>query len=177
MSPSQWLEPLWAGLGTAGFALLFNLRGKDLPLAALGGALGWAVSMPIQAASGSQAFAYFAASMVIGIWAEVVAAVRRRPASVYIICAIIPLVPGAGMYYTMLEYVRGNNWNGLATGLATLLAAGAIAVGLAVSSAVSRLVSLRAIARRLSSPRKRLTIEDEGEYPQQSIRLRDKKRR
>jgi Uncharacterized conserved protein len=150
-----WLEPLWAGIATAGFAFLFNLRGKDLPLAAIGGAIGWAVSMPIQAASGSQAFAYLVAAMVIGLWAEVVGAMRKRPASVYIVCAIIPLVPGGGMYYTMLEYVRGNNWNGLATGLATLLAAGAIAVGLAVSSAVSRLVSLRAIARRLSSTPRR----------------------
>lgn len=148
MSPL--LEPLWAGLGTAGFALLFNLRGRDLPLAAIGGALGWAVSMPVQDWTGSQAFAYLVASMVIGIWAEVVAALRKRPASVYIVCAILPLVPGGGMYYTMLEYVRGNSWNGLATGLATLLAAGAIAVGLAISSAASRLISLRSLARRFA---------------------------
>jgi uncharacterized membrane protein YjjB (DUF3815 family) len=159
---TQWLEPLWAGLGTAGFAFLFNLRGKDLPFAALGGAIGWAVSMPILAATGSQAFAYLVASMVIGIWGEVVAAIRTRPASVYIICAIIPLVPGAGMYYTMLEYVRGNNWNGLATGLATLLAAGSIAVGLAISSAVSRLISLGALARRLSAPRRRTELGKRG---------------
>jgi uncharacterized membrane protein YjjB (DUF3815 family) len=146
------LAPLWAGVATGGFAVLFNLRGKDLPLAAAGGALGWAVAAPMQAAGLSQATAYLLASTAIGIWSEVVAALRRRPASVYIACGIIPLVPGGGMYYTMLEYVRGNNWNGLSTGLATLLAAGAIAVGLAISSAVSRLISLRSIARRLTSP-------------------------
>jgi len=142
------LEPLWAGLATGGFAALFNLRGKDIPLAAAGGAIGWAVAMPLQAATGSQATAYLAASMVIGLWAELIAALRRRPASVYIACGIIPLVPGSGMYYTMLEYVRGNDWNGLSTGLATLLAAGAIAVGLAISSAVSRLFFLRRRSRR-----------------------------
>jgi uncharacterized membrane protein YjjB (DUF3815 family) len=148
------LEPLWAGLATGGFAVLFNLRGKDIPLAAAGGALGWAVAAPLQAVGLSQASAYLAASMAIGIWAELLAVVRKRPALVYIACGIIPLVPGAGMYYTMLEYVRGNIWNGAATGLATLLAAGAIAVGLAISSAVSRLISLRSMARKLSSPRK-----------------------
>jgi uncharacterized membrane protein YjjB (DUF3815 family) len=144
------LGPLWAGIATGGFAVLFNLRGKDLPLVAAGGALGWAVAMPVQAATGSQAISYLAASMVIGIYAELVAAIRRRPASIYIACGIIPLVPGGGMYYTMLEYVRGNSWSGLSTGLATLLAAGAIAVGLAVSSAVSRLLSLRRIGLRWS---------------------------
>jgi uncharacterized membrane protein YjjB (DUF3815 family) len=143
------IDPLWAGLATAGFAALFNLRGKDLPLAAAGGAIGWAVAAPLQEASGSQAAAFCAASIVIGIWAELVAAARKRPASVYIACGIIPLVPGGGMYYTMLEYVRGNSWNGTATALATLQAAGAIAVGLAISGAVSRLLSLRRIAGRM----------------------------
>lgn len=148
MSP---LESMWAGLATAGFAAMFNLRGRDLPLAAAGGALGWAVAAPLQAAGASQAAAYCAASIAIGIYAEIIAAIQRRPASVYIACGIIPLVPGGGMYYTMLEYVRGNSMNGLATAFATLMAAGAIAVGLAVSSAVSRLLSLRAVARKLSA--------------------------
>ena len=143
------LEPLWAGLATAAFAMLFNLRGKDLPLAAAGGALGWAVAAPLQAATGSQALAYCAASIAVGIWSEIVAAVQKRPAAVYIACGIIPLVPGGGMYYTMLEYVRGHNMNGLATAFATLQVAGAIAVGLAVSGAASRLLSLRSIAGRL----------------------------
>jgi uncharacterized membrane protein YjjB (DUF3815 family) len=150
------LEPLWAGLATGGFAALFNLRGKDLPLAAVGGALGWVVYAPVQASLGSQAIGCLAASALIGFWAEIVAVFRKRPASVYIACGIIPLVPGGGMYYTMLEYVRGHNWNGMATGLATLLAAGAIAVGLAVSSLVSRLLMLRSLARRISSPTRKI---------------------
>jgi uncharacterized membrane protein YjjB (DUF3815 family) len=61
------------------------------------------------------------------------------------------------MYYTMLEYVRGNNWSGLSTGLATLLAAGAIAVGLAVSSAASRLLSFRRIGLKIGGKAKRMS--------------------
>ena len=147
------LDPAWAGLATAAFALLFNLRGKDLPLAAIGGALGWAAATPLQAASGSQEVAYCAASVLIGIWAELVSAVQKRPAAVYIACGIIPLVPGSGMYYTMLEYVKGNSSKGLATGFATLQLAGAIAIGLALSGAASRLLSLRRIAGRIREPK------------------------
>jgi uncharacterized membrane protein YjjB (DUF3815 family) len=147
------VEPIWASLATAGFALLFNVRGKDLPLAALGGAVGWAVAEPIRASGGSEALACLAASTAIGIYAELVAAIRRRPASIYIACGIIPLVPGGGMYYTMLEYVRGNNWQSLSTAFATLLTAGAIAVGLAVSNAVSRILSLRRIGARIGGKR------------------------
>jgi uncharacterized membrane protein YjjB (DUF3815 family) len=52
------------------------------------------------------------------------------------------------MYYTMLEYARGNPLEAQATGLETLAAAGAIAAGIAVSGALSRLLSLRRIAAR-----------------------------
>jgi uncharacterized membrane protein YjjB (DUF3815 family) len=162
------LDPLWAGLATAAFALMFNLRGKDVPLAAVGGALGWTVAAPLQTLTGSQAVAYCAASVVIGIWAEIISAIQKRPAAVYIACEIIPLVPGSGMYYTMLEYVKGNSSLSLATGFATLQAAGAIAMGLALSGAVSRLLSLRSLTRRIHSPANRLgekkkTSRDRGE--------------
>lgn len=143
-------QSAWAGLATAGFAVLFNLRGRDLPLTAACGALGWAVAAPIQAYSGSQPLAYLAASAAIGLAAEAIAVARKRPASVYIYCGILPLVPGGGMYYTMLEYLRGEGSRSLSIGFATLLLAGAIAAGLAISSAASRLLSLRGIAKRIS---------------------------
>jgi uncharacterized membrane protein YjjB (DUF3815 family) len=142
------LEPLWAGLATAGFAVLFNLRLGDAPVAAAIGALGWAVAAPLSTAWSSTPLADFAAATAIGLASEIVAVLRGRPASVYIACGIIPLVPGAGMYYTMLEYARGNGEAAQAAGLATLAAAGAIAAGIAVSGALARLLSLRRIAAR-----------------------------
>jgi uncharacterized membrane protein YjjB (DUF3815 family) len=145
--------PVWAGLATVGFAILFNARGVDLPLAALGGALGWGIAAPLRGLGGSEALACLVASMGIGIYAELVAAIRMRPASIYIACGIIPLVPGGGMYFTMLEYVRGNGRQSLSIALATLLTAGAIAVGLAVSSALSRLLALRRIGTRIGRRR------------------------
>jgi uncharacterized membrane protein YjjB (DUF3815 family) len=142
------LEPLWAGLATAGFAVLFNLRGRDAPIAAAVGALGWAVAAPLAAATGSTPMADFAAAAAVGLASEIVAVLRRRPASVYICCGIIPLVPGAGMYYTMMQYAKGDALEAQATGMATLAAAGAIAAGIAVSGALARLLSLRRIAAR-----------------------------
>jgi uncharacterized membrane protein YjjB (DUF3815 family) len=146
---STLLEPLWAALATAGFAVLFNLRGRDIPLAAAGAAVSWAISSPVIAATGSQAAGFFVAATVIGLWAEFLAIILRRPASIYIVCAIIPLVPGSGMYYTMLASVKGETLNALSAGLQTLQAAGAIAAGLALSGALAHLLSLRALSRHL----------------------------
>lgn len=145
MSP---LEPAWAGLATAAFAVLFNLRPRDAPIAAAIGAIGWAVAAPLAAATGSTPMADLAAATAVGLASEIAAILRRRPASVYIACGIIPLVPGAGMYYTMLRYARGESLEAQAAGLETLGAAAAIAAGIAVSGALARLLSLRRIAAR-----------------------------
>lgn len=150
------LEPLWAALATAGFAGLFGLRLRETPIAAAVGALGWAVASPIAAATGSTPVADLAGATAIGLAAEIVAVLRKRPASVYIACGIIPLVPGAGMYYTMLQYSRGLNLEAQETGIATLAAALAIAAGIAVSGALARLLSLKRIAgRRRPTPLRR----------------------
>ena len=147
MSP---LSLVWAAAGTIGFSVLFDLRPRDLPLAAAGAVLGWGC-YSLAVAAGSMSSAFFVAAAVIGIWAEIVAAVAKRPASIYIVCAILPIVPGSGMYQTMLESVRGNLDGSLQAGFTTLMAAGAIAAGLAVSSALSRILSLDTFARRLAS--------------------------
>jgi uncharacterized membrane protein YjjB (DUF3815 family) len=139
---------LWAALGASGFAVLFDLRLREVPFAAAGAAGGWWLYSAVGAAS-SEAAGYFAAAAFIGLYAEVVASLRKRPAAIYIVSAILPIVPGGGMYYTMLNSVRGDLYASLGTGFETLQAAGAIAAGLAVSSALSRLVSLDRLARRL----------------------------
>jgi len=144
---SHLLPLLWAAGGTVGFALLFDCKLRDVPLAAVGAILGWGVySLALDA--GSPKTAFFAAALVIGLWAEIVAVIVKRPASIYIVCAILPIVPGSGMYQTMLESVNGNLPGSLQAGFETLMAAGAIAAGLAVSSAISRLLSLSSLGRR-----------------------------
>ena len=144
---SHLLPLLWAAGGTVGFALLFDCKLRDVPLAAVGAVLGWGIySLALDA--GSPKTAFFAAALVIGLWAEIVAVIVKRPASIYIVCAILPIVPGSGMYQTMLESVNGNLPGSLQAGFETLMAAGAIAAGLAVSSAISRLLSLSSLGRR-----------------------------
>jgi len=84
--------------------------------------------------------ALFAASVAVGLWSEAVALLRRRPATVYMIAGVIPLVPGGGMYYTMLASNEGNSWKAVELGLQTFSAAFAIAIGMAVASAAARLL-------------------------------------
>lgn len=138
-----YLQLLWAFLATLGFGVLFRAPARDLPFAAFGGAVSWGVYLAIKAMTGTDSLSYFAASIAVGLYAEMAAAMLKRPATLFIISAIIPLVPGAGMYRTMFEAVAGRADASLTIGFQTLTLAGAIASGLAVASAVSRILWLK----------------------------------
>jgi uncharacterized membrane protein YjjB (DUF3815 family) len=137
------LALLWALLATMGFGLLFRAPLRDLPFAALGGALAWGAYMGMRALSDSDAFSYFAASIAVGLYAETLAGLLKRPAALFILCSIIPLVPGGGMYYTMFYAVSGRADEASSALFATLSAAGAIAAGLAVASAIARIIWIK----------------------------------
>jgi uncharacterized membrane protein YjjB (DUF3815 family) len=154
------LQCLWAFLATAGFAVVFKAPLRDLPVVAAGGALAWGVCLWTQAASGSEAMAYMVASIAVGLYAESAASFLKRPATLFILCAIIPLVPGGGMYYTMSEAVSGKGDLAAAMGFQTLILAGSIAAGLAIASAIARIFTMKGISllrpRRSTQASKRL---------------------
>ncbi len=136
----EWLKgPLFAAVATSAFSVLFGLHSVEVFLASGGAALGWAVYQTVPS-TGSAAFPAFLAALAAGLYSEIVARFRHRPATVYSIASIIPLVPGGGMYYTMMASLEGNSALSVEVGLATLLTAFAIAVGLAVSHAIGRML-------------------------------------
>jgi len=132
----------YALIATTGFAVMFNIRRiKDIIFASLGGALSWGMYLWMYSLTDSKIFGFFIASVAIGIYAEILAIILKRPATVFIVSAIIPLVPGGGMYYTMMESIRGNIDGALSFGFETVSIAGAIAAGIAIASSLIRLVS------------------------------------
>ena len=137
------IQLTWAFLATLGFGIVFRAPPRDMPLAAAGGALSWGMYLAAMGMTGSESLSYFTASIVVGLYAETAAALLKRPATLFIISAIIPLVPGAGMYRTMFEAVSGNAAASATAGFGTLTLAGAIAGGLAVASAISRILWLK----------------------------------
>ena len=97
---------LAALLGSAGFALIFNVRKQLLPLAALGGALCWGTYLLAGQATDSVFLQSFAASAVTAVWSEALARIKKTPAQQYLIIGLIPLVPGGTLYYAMSALVR-----------------------------------------------------------------------
>jgi len=140
---SGWPGVAWAGAASGAFAVIFNVRGRHIPTAALGGAVGWAVYLAATEFGEAAAVGYFAAAAAVALYAEVASRLLSSPAGTYVACAIIPLVPGGGMYYTMSRSLAGDLPGALAVGFETLVTAGAIAAGLAIGAVAARLSNRR----------------------------------
>ena len=127
-------------IGCAGFAILFNVHSWGLPLCAVGGGLTWAVYLLAMDATGSIFVANFWATAFAAAYSEIMARIRKYPATSYLVISLFPLLPGAGIYYTMGYALEGSFTLALHKGLETAAIAGVMAVGiLLVSTAVRSL--------------------------------------
>lgn len=133
---------LFAFSSTVGFSILFHVPKKHIASAGLVGALGWLTyTYFIDSGSGS-VMACFAGSCVVAVISDLFSRVFKDAATIFIIPGILPMVPGANMYYTMLAILEGNVEKTAAIGVETMLMAGAIAVALLVVASVIKLLSL-----------------------------------
>lgn len=136
----EYLSCLWAFFACAAFSCLYHIPGKMILPASLGGSLGWLVFL-LLSFTGNDLLQYFAATVATAIYAETLARGMKRPATEFQVVALLPLVPGGGIYYTMEYCVIGNNAEFLRTGLHTLGIAGALAMGILLVSSAFRLGS------------------------------------
>ena len=127
-------------LGALGFAIIYNIRGKKLVAAALGGFLSWSLFLLLGLFMDSEPIRYLIVSMSISIYAELLARILKTPTTTFIITALIPLIPGASLYYTMSSVFGGNFEVFLGNAVSTLSLALALAVGVAIVAAGARLV-------------------------------------
>ena len=134
------LQICTAAIGTLGFAVLYNVRGKKLLLLTLGGALGWAVYLLCAAADLTLFLRILLATMSVAATAEILARILHAPVVVSLVPMIIPLVPGKDLYYLMSALIRGESAQLADSAQLALTAAGAIALGVISVAAIVRLI-------------------------------------
>ena len=94
-------------IGCLGFCIIFNIHGKGSLLCCLGGVIVWGIYSLVVQLGGSNLSGYFWATLFGAAYSETMARVRKCPAISYLVVAIFPLIPGAGVYYTMRCAVLG----------------------------------------------------------------------
>lgn len=123
---------LAAAGGTIAFALLFGVPKNYYPYCGFIGAAGWSVYMLLEAYSPffSEPEAIFLATMLVILLSRFFAVRKRCPVTIFLICGIFPLVPGAGIYWTAYYLVTDQLDAASASGFAALKAAMAIVLGI-----------------------------------------------
>ncbi len=138
---SAWLLPcVYAFLACTGFCFVFNIHGPGILICGFGGALGWLVYLLAAFVTPNVILRFLLAAIVITLFSEIMARLRRCPVTGYLIIALLPLVPGGGIYEAMLHCVRGDTQLFLSALLRTFGIAGALALGAVLGSSAMRIL-------------------------------------
>ena len=127
-------------VGSIGFAVLFNIRGKKLLVTAAGGLLSWLLFVILSKGITNEPVIYFIIAGVVSICAEVMARVLKTPTATFITTSLIPLIPGSSLYYTMAYALEQNADMFLRKAMYTLQMASALALGIIASTTLTRII-------------------------------------
>ena len=122
-------EILAAMVGTIAFSLLFGVPRKYYAYCGLIGGAGWGV----YSAAGllwAPAQSALAATIVVILLSRLAAVKERCPVTIFLISGIFPLVPGAGVYWTMYYMVTDQLYLAVQTGYTAVKVAVAIVLGI-----------------------------------------------
>ena len=133
------LQAIACFIGCVGFSIIFNIHGPGGLLCALGGLFAWATYIILVDLGASDILAYFWAAVLSSAYSEIMARIRKYPAISYLVVSIFPLLPGAGIYYTVSFALKNQMELALDKGLQTVSIAGVMAVGILLVSTVVRL--------------------------------------
>ena len=135
------LQILMAFFGTIGFGMLFKSRGKKLLLAGLGGMLAWTLFLLLGCWIESEPIRYFIVSVIISVYAEVLARICKTPAGTFGILSLVPLVPGGGLYYSADYALSGDMGAFVEKALSTLSLTAMLSVGIVLVAAFAKFIS------------------------------------
>ena len=141
MTKAEIIQILTGFVGSLGFAVLFNIRGRRLVAAALGGLFSWTLFVVLCDYVENEAVNYFIVALVMSLYAEVLARVLKTPTTTFVTPALVPLIPGGSLYYTMSYAFAGELDSFVQKAIATLQLASALALGVIIAAALTKMAS------------------------------------
>lgn len=125
-------EFITAAIATICFSLIFGAPKKYYPLCGLIGALSWVMYIGLLDVGLSDTESIFITTVIIIILSRIAAVRCRCPVTVFLIAGIIPLVPGAGIYWSAYYLVTNQFALAADKGFLAFKAAIAIVLGIVI---------------------------------------------
>lgn len=135
----QWaFQTAVAFVSTVAFSIIFHTPRREWLCTGATGAIGWLVYLAAMGLDAGTVAASFFATVALTWVSRVFSFARKAPVTVFLICGIFPLVPGAGIYYTGYHFFMSDNSLAMSTGLETIKIAVAIALGIGIVLSLPR---------------------------------------
>lgn len=121
-----------AAIGTLSFAILFHVQPRYFFACAVDGAIGWIVYHVLTGMGISVMAATLAAAVPLTALARFFSLYQKAPVTVFLLCGIFPLVPGAGIYYSAYYFIHGQSVQFASEAITVVQVAIALALGIAI---------------------------------------------
>ena len=125
-------------LGTVAYVVLFNIPRKYYLSCGMIGVVSWLVYLAVFGAASSAAAASFAAVVAAVFLSRMLTVRMKCPITIFLLAAIIPVVPGAGIYYTVYYLVTNQLPLAAETGIEAVKTAFGIVLGIAFVVSIPR---------------------------------------
>ena len=122
---------------TLSFGVIFNVRGTKLIYAAIVGICAGSVLYGLKSIGYNVYLSQFLAAMTLSGLSEIFARKIKTPVTTFMVCALIPLVPGGGMYLSMKALMESNLTLSNQILMDVLAQSGSIAFGFVVVATIS----------------------------------------
>ena len=99
LTPDMILPCIYAFFASFGFSYVFNLRGKNMFYAALGGGLSWFVYLLFAGCFSSDVPQFFLSMVAVSLYSEYMARKHHSPVTVYLV-----------IYFLMTRFFRMRRW-------------------------------------------------------------------
>ncbi|MDD4779369.1 MAG: threonine/serine exporter family protein [Tissierellia bacterium] len=136
------LNMIYCFMATWFFALLMNSPKKVLFHSSLIAAIGY-TSYLICINFGQVRLGFFFGTLIIVFLGELLARLIKMPATIFIFPAVIPMVPGLGLYQTMLAFVQENIFGALKIGVDTIVNIGAMAIAMTLMGLIASKIPIK----------------------------------
>ena len=135
------IQCLSAFVGCFGFSFIFRIH-KNIKFAFIGsmvGTLGWIIYLMTNSLH-NKFIQTFIAMLCISLLSEMFARLYKAPATIFLIIGCFPLVPGRGIYQTMLYCTQGENVLFLDSFIHTIAISASLALAIMIVSTIFKVI-------------------------------------
>lgn len=124
-------------VGTIAYAVMFNVPKRFYVSCGLTGTAGWLI-FHFAAGFTSTAVGAFLGTLVVVLISRILTVIKKCPITVFLVSGIFPLVPGAGVYYTVYYLVTNQLELASAKGMESIKIAFGIVLGIVFIVSIPR---------------------------------------